>query len=342
MEPPAVVRAACRSTRTRSTSRRASAARRAATKAGRSPAASGWAATSSCFRRSPRRARRSSRSTRVSPAATASSCRAGSCRTGPSTPASFTVDAVQPRAKLEWIANAQYQGANNGRRLNAYTQVNLGVSRALARGTLTAFVSNLTNVDAGIFLTTQYAYRLPLVGGGYAVQPANPLTPRTFTVQYSVRTKPRRRRARRNAARAAEARGMTVFDHVDLRVADVARCRPFYDALLARVRFPRQAQPDGAQLYYRLEDRQVREVIVVSARAGSSPQRDAAGVRRRDARRRRPHRRGRARRRRAGVRTAARVPGVHRVVLRGVLRRPRRQPAGDRLPRRTPARCARL
>jgi len=105
--------------------------------------------------------------------------------------ASFTVDALQPRAKLEWIANAQYQGANNGRRLNAYAQVNLGVSRSLARGTLTAFVSNLTNTDPGIFWTTRYAYRLPLAGGGVAAQPANPLTPRSFTVQYSVRTNAR-------------------------------------------------------------------------------------------------------------------------------------------------------
>jgi hypothetical protein len=105
--------------------------------------------------------------------------------------ASFTIDAVQPRAKLEWIANAQYQGANNGRRLNGYTQLNLGVSRALSRGTLTAFVSNLTNVDAGIFWTTQYAYRLPLAGGGFAAQPAQPLLPRSFTVQYSVRTNAR-------------------------------------------------------------------------------------------------------------------------------------------------------
>ncbi len=115
--------------------------------------------------------------------------------------ASFTVDALQPRAKLEWIANAQYQGANNGRRLGAYTQVNLGVSRALARGTITAFVSNLTNVDSGIFWTTQYAYRLPLAGGGLAVQPANPLTPRSFTVQYSVRTNARPASAAQPAAR---------------------------------------------------------------------------------------------------------------------------------------------
>ncbi|HEY0393238.1 MAG TPA: carboxypeptidase regulatory-like domain-containing protein [Candidatus Elarobacter sp.] len=105
--------------------------------------------------------------------------------------ATLTLDALQPRAKLEWIANAQYVGANNGRRLGAYTQVNAGVSRAVARGTLTAFVSNLTNVDSGIFWTTQYGYRLPLAGGGVAVQPANPLLPRSFTVQYSVRTNAR-------------------------------------------------------------------------------------------------------------------------------------------------------
>jgi hypothetical protein len=103
----------------------------------------------------------------------------------------LTLDVLQPTAKLEWIANAQYQGPNNGRRLNGYTQVNLGVSRALARGTLTAFVSNLTNVDSGIFFTTNYAYRLPLAGGGVAVQPAVPLLPRSFTIQYSVRTKAR-------------------------------------------------------------------------------------------------------------------------------------------------------
>ena len=69
---------------------------------------------------------------------------------------------------------------------------------------------------------------------------------------------------RRNAARATEARGMMVFDHVDLRVADVQRCRPFYDALLREYGFRGKTQPDGAQLYYRLEERQVREVIVMS------------------------------------------------------------------------------
>ncbi|MBV8579363.1 MAG: hypothetical protein JOZ86_01910, partial [Candidatus Eremiobacteraeota bacterium] len=100
----------------------------------------------------------------------------------------LTLDTLQPHAGLEWIVNAQYAGANNNRRLGAYTQLNAGVARTLARGTLTAFVSNALNTDAGIFFSTRYAYRLPLAGGGAIAQSANPLTPRVFTVQYSVRT----------------------------------------------------------------------------------------------------------------------------------------------------------
>jgi catechol 2,3-dioxygenase-like lactoylglutathione lyase family enzyme len=57
---------------------------------------------------------------------------------------------------------------------------------------------------------------------------------------------------------------MMVFDHLDLRVADVARCRPFYDAFLKEYGFRGKPMPDGLQLYYRLEDRQVREIIVLN------------------------------------------------------------------------------
>lgn len=38
-----------------------------------------------------------------------------------------------------------------------------------------------------------------------------------------------------------------VFDHVDLRVADVERCRPFYDAFLRAFGFRGKAQPDGVK-----------------------------------------------------------------------------------------------
>jgi catechol 2,3-dioxygenase-like lactoylglutathione lyase family enzyme len=64
---------------------------------------------------------------------------------------------------------------------------------------------------------------------------------------------------------------MMVFDHVDLRVADVPRCRPFYDAFLRAFGFRGQAQPDGSRLYYRLQDRAVREAFVLIPEAGHRP-----------------------------------------------------------------------
>lgn len=62
-----------------------------------------------------------------------------------------------------------------------------------------------------------------------------------------------------------------VFDHVDLRVADVERCRPFYDAFLRGFGFRGKAQADGARLYYRLEERAVREAIALIPDAGHRP-----------------------------------------------------------------------
>jgi catechol 2,3-dioxygenase-like lactoylglutathione lyase family enzyme len=64
---------------------------------------------------------------------------------------------------------------------------------------------------------------------------------------------------------------MMVFDHVDLRVADVERCRPFYDAFLRAFGFRGKAQPDGARLYYRLEARAVREAIALIPDAAHRP-----------------------------------------------------------------------
>jgi catechol 2,3-dioxygenase-like lactoylglutathione lyase family enzyme len=64
---------------------------------------------------------------------------------------------------------------------------------------------------------------------------------------------------------------MTVFDHVDLRVADVARCRPFYDSFLRAFGFRGKTQPDGARVYYRLEDRAVREAIALIPQADHRP-----------------------------------------------------------------------
>ena len=64
---------------------------------------------------------------------------------------------------------------------------------------------------------------------------------------------------------------MMVFDHVDLRVADVARCRPFYDAFLRAFGFRGKPQSDGVHVYYRLEDRVVREAIALIPEPGHRP-----------------------------------------------------------------------
>ena len=62
-----------------------------------------------------------------------------------------------------------------------------------------------------------------------------------------------------------------VFDHIDLRVVDVARCRPFYDAFLKEYGFRGKPLPDGLQLYYRLEERAVREIIVLNSDPNHRP-----------------------------------------------------------------------
>jgi catechol 2,3-dioxygenase-like lactoylglutathione lyase family enzyme len=78
-------------------------------------------------------------------------------------------------------------------------------------------------------------------------------------------------RARDFERRKAHWARMMVFDHVDLRVADVERCRSFYDSFLKAFGFRGKAQPDGARVYYRLEERTVREAIALIPEPGHRP-----------------------------------------------------------------------
>jgi len=64
---------------------------------------------------------------------------------------------------------------------------------------------------------------------------------------------------------------MRVFDHLDLRVNDVGRCRTFYDAFLREYGFRGKEMPDGSQLYYRLQDHAVHEVVVLNAEPDHRP-----------------------------------------------------------------------
>jgi predicted lactoylglutathione lyase len=62
-----------------------------------------------------------------------------------------------------------------------------------------------------------------------------------------------------------------IFDHIDLRVSSVARVRPFYDAFLRGFGFRGRPQDDGTMLYFRLEERRVREAIAVIPEASHRP-----------------------------------------------------------------------
>ena len=64
-----------------------------------------------------------------------------------------------------------------------------------------------------------------------------------------------------------------IFDHVDLRVSDVDRVRAFYDAFLRPFGFRGRPQDDGTLIYFRLENRSVREAIAVIPDAAHQPNR---------------------------------------------------------------------
>lgn len=54
-----------------------------------------------------------------------------------------------------------------------------------------------------------------------------------------------------------------IFDHIDLRVADIAACRPFYDRFLKAFGFRSKRQSNGDIVYYRFAERRVREAIAL-------------------------------------------------------------------------------
>ena len=100
--------------------------------------------------------------------------------------AGITFDAQLPHSGIELLANAQYTGANNNRYLVPYTTVNWGISRALGQGRLTLFESNAFNAVSGDFSTLAYAEPVPVSGGGVVFFAANPLLPRTISVNYTI------------------------------------------------------------------------------------------------------------------------------------------------------------
>ncbi|HET9097482.1 MAG TPA: TonB-dependent receptor [Candidatus Baltobacteraceae bacterium] len=101
--------------------------------------------------------------------------------------AGITLDYKAPHSAVEWIAGANYTGANNPQNLPAYTTVDAGISTQLQRGTLTFAASNIFNAYSGIFAGPQDAVPYTAANGTLIPTIARPNTPRQLSVTYTAR-----------------------------------------------------------------------------------------------------------------------------------------------------------
>ena len=126
-----------------------------------------------------------------------------------------------------------------------------------------------------------------------------------------------------------------LFDHVDLRVASLARVRPLYDALLPAMGYGRIAEDAESICYYRPGDDRSAPFFGLDEDPGHRP--NGTRIALRGASRADVDRLAHiAREAGAGAfEPAHALRRVHLVLLRDVLRRRRRQQARNLLPRET-------
>ncbi len=98
-----------------------------------------------------------------------------------------TLDYKAPHSALEYLADAQYTSANNPNNLPAYTTYDAGVTAQLQRGTLTFAASNITDTYGGIFASPANAVPQVTAGGAFIPTLARPLSPRAYSVTYTVK-----------------------------------------------------------------------------------------------------------------------------------------------------------
>ncbi|MBV9271031.1 MAG: TonB-dependent receptor, partial [Candidatus Eremiobacteraeota bacterium] len=101
--------------------------------------------------------------------------------------AGLTMDYKAPGSSLEWLASANYTGANNPQNLPAFTTVDAGVSTQLTHGTLTIAASNIFNAYSGIFASSENAVPYTTMGGLTIPTIARPNAPRQISATYTVR-----------------------------------------------------------------------------------------------------------------------------------------------------------
>ncbi|HUA10221.1 MAG TPA: TonB-dependent receptor [Candidatus Acidoferrales bacterium] len=111
----------------------------------------------------------------------------------PNTPlqrAGIILDYKAKHSAFEWYADAEYTGRNNGNNLPAYTQFDGAVNVLLAKGSLTAAISNIFDTQAGIFSSIQNMVPYYTQSGLIVPTIARPLTPRSYSVTYTVKFGP--------------------------------------------------------------------------------------------------------------------------------------------------------
>jgi hypothetical protein len=101
--------------------------------------------------------------------------------------AGLVLDYKAPHSMFEWLADAQHVSANNPNDLPAYTTYDAGVTAQLTRGTLTFAATNISNTYAGVFSSPANAVPYTTEGGYVIPNIARPLTPRTYSMTYSVK-----------------------------------------------------------------------------------------------------------------------------------------------------------
>ncbi len=101
--------------------------------------------------------------------------------------AGITVDYKAPGSAFEWLADANYMGANNSQNLPAYTTVDAGIDAHLRRGDLVFAASNVFNTYGGVFSGAQWAVPYTTLDGQQVATIARPNTPRQYSMTYTVR-----------------------------------------------------------------------------------------------------------------------------------------------------------
>lgn len=101
--------------------------------------------------------------------------------------AGLTMDYKARGSSLEWLASANYTGANNPQNLPAFTTVDAGVSAQLTHGTLTLAASNVFNAYSGVFASSENAVPYTTLGGTSIPTIARPNAPRQISMTYSVK-----------------------------------------------------------------------------------------------------------------------------------------------------------